>query len=263
MRAGAGFWTPPYGEPEWVAIPAGEFWMGSETGYADERPMHRVHVGQCHDRPRADHQRPIPVVRARRRAIKPPSHWQDSRPPKGLESHPVVNVTWDDALAYCRWLSQVTGKPITLPSEAEWEKAARGDKDQRAYPWGDTFDAARCNCYDLGPGQHDACGHLSGRRQPLWVPGHERQRLGVDAQSLGQGRGEARLRLSVQPWRWTGEPGCRADVLRVLRGGSFDLNVNLVRCAARFRDYPDDWNDPSVFGCVRPHSPLASDPSVL
>ena len=66
----------------------------------------------------------------------PPPHWEEDRIPKGLESHPVVNVSWHDAIAYCQWLSQVTGKTITLPSEAEWEKAARGDKERAAIPLG-------------------------------------------------------------------------------------------------------------------------------
>ena len=53
-------------------------------------------------------------------------------------------------MADCSWLGQVTGKTITLPSEAEWEKAARGEPDQREYPWGDRFEATRCNSRDLG-----------------------------------------------------------------------------------------------------------------
>jgi formylglycine-generating enzyme required for sulfatase activity len=57
---------------------------------------------------------------------------------------PLVGVSWYEAYAYCRWLSEATGRDYRLPTEAEWEKAARGT-DGRLYPWGDAFDAARCN----------------------------------------------------------------------------------------------------------------------
>ena len=82
----------------------------------------------------------------------PPEHWNGKRPARGLESHPVVKVSWHDALAYCRWLGEVTRQPVGLPSEAEWEKAARGADDARAYPWGDGFDASRCNIGESGFG---------------------------------------------------------------------------------------------------------------
>jgi formylglycine-generating enzyme required for sulfatase activity len=126
-RAGAGFWTDPYGEPEWITIPAGEFWMGGER-YDNERPVHRVHL-ESYMIAR------VPVTNAQyllfvqAEGYKAPRHWQDNRPPKGLESHPVVQVMCDDAMAYCKW----AGK--RLPTEAEWEYAARGGRTDK-YPWG-------------------------------------------------------------------------------------------------------------------------------
>ena len=93
---------------------------------------------------------PSTSIISRLQGAKAPDDWADGQPPKDKLHHPVVNVTWHDACAYCRWLSEVTGKAIALPSEAEWEKAARGDQDQRAYPWGDAFDMLRCNSDELG-----------------------------------------------------------------------------------------------------------------
>ena len=75
-------------------------------------------------------------------------------------------MSWQDALAYCRWLAAVTGKAVTLPSEAEWEKAARGASDARAYPWGDAFDAARCNAAESGFGDTTPVGIFASGASP-------------------------------------------------------------------------------------------------
>jgi formylglycine-generating enzyme required for sulfatase activity len=75
--------------------------------------------------------------------IVKPERWDDERW-TGDDRLPVVGVSWYEAYAYCRWLSESTGRTYGLPTEAEWEKAARGP-DGRLYPWGDAFDASRCN----------------------------------------------------------------------------------------------------------------------
>jgi formylglycine-generating enzyme required for sulfatase activity len=72
-----------------------------------------------------------------------PDYWDDGTW-AGDERLPVVGVSWYEAAAYCRWLGEATGRDFRLPTEAEWEKAARGS-DGRIFPWGDRFDADRCN----------------------------------------------------------------------------------------------------------------------
>jgi formylglycine-generating enzyme required for sulfatase activity len=129
VRAGAGYWTPPYGEPEWVEIPAGEFTMGSD----DELHKVKLPAYAIARVPVTNAQYQLFVAAAGHPA---PKHWPDGRIPKGLESHPVVNVSWRDAVAYCAWLRRATGKAITLPSEAEWEKAARGGSRRARIPLG-------------------------------------------------------------------------------------------------------------------------------
>lgn len=73
-----------------------------------------------------------------------PQHWKGGAIPTGRESHPVVYVTWEDAMAYCEWVSRGTGRAVRLPTEAQWEKAARGPEGF-LYPWGNTWDASLCN----------------------------------------------------------------------------------------------------------------------
>jgi formylglycine-generating enzyme required for sulfatase activity len=85
-----------------------------------------------------------PYARTRRYA------WVAGRPPSGREGHPLVLVSHADARAYARWLSARTGQTWRLPTELEWEKAARG-VDGRYFPWGSAFDATRLNSADAGP----------------------------------------------------------------------------------------------------------------
>jgi formylglycine-generating enzyme required for sulfatase activity len=132
-------------------VPAGAFVMGSN----DEPPPHHVTL-------RAFHIAKFPVTvaeyacfvgatgRTRPGAfVDEPDYdsWQAQL--RERSTHPVVMVSWDDATAYARWLAHVTGRSWRLPTEEEWEKAARGT-DGRIYPWGGTFDLNRCNTEESG-----------------------------------------------------------------------------------------------------------------
>lgn len=128
-------------------IPPGEFTMGSaegSDGFPDERPERLVYLsGYFLDRFEVTNQAYASFVRAT--GHRSPENerqaatlWTNNGPIPGVEQHPVINVSWDDADAYCRW----AGK--RLPTEAEWEKAARGT-DGRRYPWGETWDFTMAN----------------------------------------------------------------------------------------------------------------------
>ena len=136
-------------EPEMILIPAGEFLMGSdprrdEHARNQEQPQHLLYLPACYVTK-------TPVTNTQYRAFvldtghEAPKGWRNSTPPRGQEDHPVAGVSWYDAKDYCEWLSEVTGRGYGLPSEAEWEKGARG-MDGRIYPWGNEWDAGRCNC---------------------------------------------------------------------------------------------------------------------
>ncbi|MBI1882373.1 MAG: SUMF1/EgtB/PvdO family nonheme iron enzyme, partial [Chloroflexi bacterium] len=104
----------------------------------DEQPQHRVYVSEFYigKYTITNEQYAVFVQATKHRA---PIYWKKGKIPAGKENHPVFYVSWDDAVVFCKWLSQETGRTFRLPTEAEWEKAARGT-DGRIYPWGDQWD---------------------------------------------------------------------------------------------------------------------------
>ena len=150
--------------PALIQIPGGSFIMGTSEEninllqlkesdwaydwsdndlFAAEQPQHRVTLN-------AFEISQFPVTNAEYHSFiwdsghRIPRTWTGYTFREDTDNHPVVGVSKTDAEAYIRWLSQKTGVEFRLPTEAEWERAARGD-DGRIYPWGNTFDPWRCN----------------------------------------------------------------------------------------------------------------------
>jgi formylglycine-generating enzyme required for sulfatase activity len=113
-------------------VPAGWFVMGSEQGESDEKPEHKVWLDsfQIDLFPVTNSQYARFLLETHRKA---PLYWND--PKCNHPNQPVVGVAWADAMEYCAWRSAKEGGTFRLPTEAEWEKAARGP-DKRKYPWG-------------------------------------------------------------------------------------------------------------------------------
>ncbi|MDP6588243.1 MAG: SUMF1/EgtB/PvdO family nonheme iron enzyme [Alphaproteobacteria bacterium] len=134
--------------------------------------------------------------------------WRDGRPPQGRMAHPVVLVAHADAEAYAAWLSAKTGQSWRLPSELEWEKAARGVRGKR-FPWGDRFDPGRLNSHDSGPFDTLPVGRFPGGASPFGV-----------------------LDAAGQVFEWTLSPGNPGRFL--VKGGSWDdKGCGVCRPAAR------------------------------
>jgi formylglycine-generating enzyme required for sulfatase activity len=121
-------------EPTLVPIPEGWFWMGSNTGQDNERPRHRVWVDPFHLATCQVTNREYEYF-LRATASPPPPLWDD--PNFNRPEQPVVAVSWFDAMKYCEWLSAATSRHYRLPTEAEWERAARGNSEGKLFPWGD------------------------------------------------------------------------------------------------------------------------------
>ncbi|MHC4778059.1 MAG: formylglycine-generating enzyme family protein [Planctomycetota bacterium] len=127
----------PPGLESMILIPEGSFLMGDDD-YHWEKPRREIHIDAYWiDRLPVTHEEYFDFCRAT--DYPPPMHWHAGNFPHGKGNHPVNNVSLADARAFAAW----AGK--RLPTEAEWEKAARGT-DGRAYPWGDTYDRSLCNC---------------------------------------------------------------------------------------------------------------------
>jgi formylglycine-generating enzyme required for sulfatase activity len=155
-----------------VAVPAGEFIMGTDEEdlqdkageygimkpwFSDEHPAHRVNLPLYFiDRYETTHEAYRTFVQ--NTGHRPPPDWSNGQFPAGRARHPVVHVSWEDANAYCLW----AGK--RLPTEVEWEKAARGP-DGLQYPWGNEFDETRANVNGQ-VGNTTEVGHYENGRSP-------------------------------------------------------------------------------------------------
>jgi len=121
-------------EPMLVRIPEGWFSMGSDAGQDNERPVHRVWIDSfllaAHQVTNRDYRQFLHAS-----GDTAPPFWNDSN--LNQPDQPVVAVSWFEAEQYCRWLSSVSGQRYRLPSEAEWERAARGGAENQLFPWGD------------------------------------------------------------------------------------------------------------------------------
>lgn len=152
-----------------------------------------------------------------------PRDWIGFHYPEAMAAHPVVGITKSDALAYCQWISAQTRMNFRLPTEAEWERAARG-VDTRLYPWGEEFDPWRCNTDEGGKRETTEVGVYSPSGDSPW---------GVADMAGNVWEWTASL---LQPYPYNPNDG-REDPERkgraVIRGGSWYYSRKLARCTAR------------------------------
>ncbi len=207
---------------EYVHIPAGEFTMGSRED--SDTPSRKVYLDGFYISRN-------PVTNAEYHAFveatghRRPEHWQGGIYPAWAADNPVVYVSWHDAAAYCRW---ARGR---LPTEAEWEKAARGTQERR-YPWGNTFDPTRCNSRESGIKDSTAVGTYSPSGDSSY---------GVSD-------------MAGNVWEWVldwfapaygdsppahNPVGPATGKVKAIRGGSYLNNERLVTCYARDHALPE------------------------
>ena len=207
--------------PDVVVIPEGFFWMGSDSGYENEMPRHRVWVDRfgLGKFPVTNREYRIFVEETQTPA---PPFWSDVMF-ADLEQ-PVVGANWDEATAYCKWLSQRVGKRFRLPSEAEWERAARGEFADALYPWGDE-----------PPWQRPFPGYDVKTGGPEKVGANASNDFGLYDMSEGVHEWCSDY-YDASYYRYSPErnpPGPCSGKRRVSRGGSWRHQIKFSRCAAR------------------------------
>ena len=191
---------------EMVQVPAGEFIMGSG------QEQRRVYVD-------AFEIAKYPLTNAQYKAFldanaehSAPYDWVDRTFPGGKADHPVVWISWRDAKACAKWYG------MRLPTEEEWEKAARGT-DGRTYPWGNEFDPKKCNTREDGVGETTPVGSYPEGASPYGV-----------------------MDTTGNVWEWTSSMYENGENWPVLRGGSWLDTSDYARCSARLRDDAGLWS---------------------
>jgi formylglycine-generating enzyme required for sulfatase activity len=169
-----------------------------------------------------------------------PDYWEEGIF-SGNDRYPVVGVSWYEAWAYCHWLSAETGKVYRLPTEAEWEKAARG-KDGWLYPWGDEFDQTRCNTRVTNVGRTEPVGRYSPDGDSPY--GCVDMVGNISEWALSQ----------FKPYPYVGRDGRNNEedeTERVLRGGSWFQPALRARTASRGMNDPFFVDNDVGFRCVQ------------
>ena len=165
-----------------------------------------------------------------------PRFWRDTRFIKPKQ--PAIGLSWYECVAYCRWLSAETGQLYRLPTEAEWEKGARG-VDGRLYPWGNEFEAERLNAR---AGDQQVCTSTPVGIYPTGVSPYGLFDCAGNVWEWCATRWKKAFPYDVDQDEWQTDY-LEGHNLRVLRSGSWNYQAELTRCVYRFKFQPYGWTD--------------------
>lgn len=262
----------------YLLVPAGEFSMGDhfDEGHSDEIPVHKVYLDAYYiGKYKVSNKEFAKFIQDG--GYTEASFWPEGSLGKhglepalwdsdedfgggqpGNEDYPVVGVSWFEAQAYCRWLSRKTGNIYRLPTEAEWEKAARGLEKQR-YAWGDKIDRSYAN-YDFGQNRSEM------RLTPVgFYNGSERKGFKTSDNSSPYGAYDMTGNTFEWCADWYGRDyyaiaasrnplGPEKGASRVLRSAGYIDSAYYQRAASRHKRGAHVKNHATGFRCVREYS---------
>jgi eukaryotic-like serine/threonine-protein kinase len=223
-----------------VRVPAGKFWMGADNNdphaNEDEKPMHEVYLDEYWIGKYPVTNRQFQLYLGGTKQERLVDQFSPDKP-----DHPVVFISWDDAKGFCQWLAKITGKSVSLPTEAQWEKAARGT-DRRIYPWGNDSPVSSTACYGRLNKTTATVGSYPDGTSPYgamdmagnvweWVADwydHHYYRISPNKNPTGPNKGEH----------------------RVLRGGSWYDAIYNLRSSVRDNNLPADDRGIDGFRCA-------------
>ncbi|MEN9849598.1 MAG: hypothetical protein RL368_2338 [Pseudomonadota bacterium] len=221
--------------PEMILIPAGNFQMGANNAYDDEKPVHKVNIDAFYiGRYEITFEEYDHFCEQTQREKPSDSGW-------GRGKRPVINVSWHDAVAYTQWLSAQTKQEYRLPTEAEWEYSARAGSNFR-YSWGEKLDSNKANC-------------LNNASADKYVNTAPVGSFPANAFGLHDMTG------NVEEWSCSkktdtyngSETECTSTKVGtvVLRGGSWNSNADYCRVSNRVRNLKGNWLNHYGFRVVR------------
>lgn len=201
-----------------VPVAEGEFIFGTNSGLENEAPARRMYLKKFYiDKQEVTNKKYEEFIDATK--YKAPVDWIKNKPPAGKLDHPVSNVSYNDALAYAKWCGK------RLPTEIEWEKAAKGP-GVRVYPWGDVFDEEKANVLR----KFSRFGTAASDEYPGGVSFY------------------GCYNMAGNVWEWTSS---ELEGFKVVRGGSFAKSLFSARTTTRETMHSDEFASDVGFRCVK------------
>ena len=254
--------------PEMVFVKGGTFQMGSNDGYSEEKPVHTVTVDDFYigkyEVTVAEFEKFINATNYQTDADKGGNSWvytnsewkeedgvnwrydaKGDKRPRSDYNHPVIHVSWNDAVAYCNWLKKTTGKAFRLPTEAEWEYAAGGGNKSNGYKWAGINSESSLYRY---------ANFADKNTDFSWATKSQNDNYTYTAPVGEYSPNELGIYdMTGNVWEWCSDwydsdyyensprnnpQGASSGIFRVLRGGSCNIKPNDCRVARRHRNPP-------------------------